>query len=521
MSGIHAKYLLNENNIDNTSREIFQFLKEEKYSKEVLLSARLSLETILLEWLEHGGSGKSFEVETKKSFGRLHIYLRLEGGRIEHKESKNDQDFFNTIQERLSAILSVQYLDDTNIADIKLPRKEIGGLGKIAIAIALACIFGNILPMFMADAALKSINKGYIMPTFSTIIGVLGGFALFQVFFSIIDSIISTGNIAILKSIGAKYLKIALVTLSGATLFSTIIMLFFFPVLSSSGAGSDGSLGMIYKLMLGIFPTNIANAFVTGNMLQIVFLAVFLGIILLILRAEVSNLYRDISDINRIFNYALFTINKMVPVFIFLSFLSLIISGKLALIFSFWSILAVYYLVCVVITLFIIIATSFYTKLPAIDILKRSSKLFLLGASTTSSIACLPLLRNIIASFKVKENISNFSINFGLIFSKHTTIVHLLLVIIFLHDLLGKSLSFGEIVILGLTCILLRIAMPSAPGGSIAILSSLALQYGIPIELTATVISLDVFFDMMCTGTKMVFMLCESLLLDKVMNTSR
>lgn len=32
------------------------------------MSSRLALETVLIEWLEHGAAGKCFSVESKKSF---------------------------------------------------------------------------------------------------------------------------------------------------------------------------------------------------------------------------------------------------------------------------------------------------------------------------------------------------------------------------------------------------------------------------------------------------------------------
>lgn len=514
-------FVLNEENIDIVSCKVFSYLGSKKYlSGKELAKIRISLETILLQWLEHGGADKYFQVEVKKSLGRLHVFLSLEGEQIVcEKKVQNEEEFtfFNVIEENLGSFYSVKYVDGTNIADIKLPRPPVGSISQILIAVALASILGYILPMLFPEAALNSFSRVYLKPAFSAIIGVLAAFASFQILFSIIESIVNMGNIAVLKSTGLKYLKLVLSTMVCSTFISLLVLLSFFPVLSQEGAVGGGNFEAIYRLIVDIVPTNIVKPFATGNLLQIVFLASFLGTILLILGDEVAGLNRNIRDIDRVFKYAVTSLSKLMPIFIFLSFLSLILNGQLKLVFDSWRMLLGFSCSCLVISAFELVLTAFFSKISIGKLIKTALPSVVLGLSTASSISTIPLLKKALEAFNVSETSSRFSMNFGLVLSKHCSCVAMLTIIIFYHSVLERTLDLGELIILAVSCLFLAIAAPSIPGGSTAIIANLMGQYNIPLELVAAVLSVYFIIDMIITGGKVLFMNCEGVMLDKIL----
>lgn len=118
----------------------------------------------------------------------------------------------------------------------------------------------------------------------------------------------------------------------------------------------------------------------------------------------------------------------------------------------------------------------------------------------------------------MQEVNSKFNINAGLIFSKSSCMLYLTTIVVYSCCILEKSLGIGECAILAFTTIVLSIAVPSLPGGTAAIVSNLMLQYSLPMELVGAVLSIDFIMDMMRTGARGFFMVCEGLIFDKIVD---
>ena len=516
MKNLLEKRILNEENIDAISGAIQDYLAAREYRSETVIRAWLSIETVLVQWLEHGGAGKSFTVETKKSFGRLHIYAMLEGQKIDSFSAKTDSDFLDVLKPLLGGVLTVRYVDGVNVADVKLPRRSIGSLGQVGIAFVLACVLGNLLPSFFSQEVLREFSETYLSPGYSAIIGILGGFAVFQIFFSIMDSIINMGDVAVLRNLGAKYVKMMSSTMILTTIVGGAIMLLFCPVISSEGAGEGGVSAALYKLFVGNVPTNLIKPFIDGNMLQVLFIACFIGTILLILRDEIVALHKSISDANKAFQYAVVILSKLLPLFIFMSLLSIFLNGQIGLVLHSWHLLFVHAVCCLAIALIMLTLAAAYTGTSLWLLVKKCLPVLFVGWSTASTIATVPAIRRVLASCQVDENISKFSINLGYVLSRHTCCMVTMSIISCYYDVLGKQMSIGEFVMLAVISMAFAVAAPSTPGSGAALIANLMMQYGLPMEVVAVVLSIDYFMDMGTTGTGCVCIAAEGLIMQKL-----
>ena len=70
-----TKYELNLTNIDESSKTVTDFLSNEKVDSKEVQRIRLSVEEILLKYLDSLNSGTSFEIVTAKRFRTLKIEL--------------------------------------------------------------------------------------------------------------------------------------------------------------------------------------------------------------------------------------------------------------------------------------------------------------------------------------------------------------------------------------------------------------------------------------------------------------
>lgn len=516
MQKINEIYVLNENNIDILSDKVHTYLEGLDYTLEAIVSSRLALETVLVEWLEHGAAGKSFSVETKKSFGRLHIYLKLEGEHIDFYSSGRDDDFLNALENNISALFSITYIDGTNVADIKLPSQQLSGLGQISVAFVLACVFGQLLPLVFEPDALKSFSQEFLSPSFSAIIGALGAVAVFQIFFSILDTIINMGNIAVLKDLGGKYVKMVMATTAFTTVVGCIIILLFCPILREGLIIDSKAIKDIYQLFVNIIPTNIMKPFAEGNMLQVVVMGCFFGTLLLVIEHETSRLKGIIDELNKLFQFAILSLSKLMPIFIFLSILSLFLNNQINIVMDSWYLFLVHVVCCLVVALVMLVIASLYTHINLLQLSKNCFSVLLVGFSTASTIMTVPDMKKVLEGYNVNENISKFNINLGYVFSRHTCCMVTISIICCFYSLLDKQMSLGEFIMLAVISMVLAVAAPSVPGGGAALIANLMAQYGLPMEIVAVVLSLDYYMDMITTGTGCVCMTAEGIILNKL-----
>lgn len=515
MQKVNETYILDEGNIDALSEKVHDFLKELEYTEEAVISSRLALETILVEWMEHGAFGKEFTVETKKSFGRWHIYLKLEGNHIDFYSSGQDDDFLNALENNISALFSVTYIDGTNVADIKLPRQQLSSLGQISVAFVLACVFGKLLPLMFSSAALKSFSLDYLTPSFSVIIGALGAVAVFQIFFSVLDTIINMGNIAVFKDLGGKYVRMVMSTTVLTTFVGGIIILLFCPILNEGLTVGNESFKKIYQLFVNIIPSNILKPFADGNMLQVVVMGCFFGTLLLIIESETSRLRGFISELNKLFQFAIVSLSKLMPVFIFLSLLSLFLNDHMNVIIDSWYLFTVHVVCCLAVALTMLAIAAIYTRNNLLLLIKRCLSVLAVGFTTASTIVAVPNIKSVLESYGVSEDISRFNINLGYVFSRHTCCMVTMNIICCYYTILDKHMDIGGFIMLAVISMVLAVVAPSVPGGGAALIANLMAQYGIPMEIVAVVLSLDYFLDMITTGTGCVCMTAEGLILNE------
>ena len=78
-----TKYELNLTNIDEASKNVTDFLSNEKVASKEVQRIRLSVEEILLKYSDSLNSGTSFEIVTAKRFRTLKIELVIAGDSID------------------------------------------------------------------------------------------------------------------------------------------------------------------------------------------------------------------------------------------------------------------------------------------------------------------------------------------------------------------------------------------------------------------------------------------------------
>lgn len=510
-------YKLTSEGIDDFSDKLYDHIVGQKFSEDTAIKTRLTAETVLVEWLEAAPEGSEFEVKYTKWLGTRHIVLSMQGKRIGDSDTADgaSDDYFSNMLTNLDCKLERKYKNGVNVVDITLPKQPVGNVGKILIAVSLAMVLGQIIPLLLPPEYCTTLSTVYLKPLFKVIMKLLTATAVFMVFTSIIMSICSMKDISALKNIGTKLIG---QIFTSALVFNTIAAIFaamFFNVVSFDGGVNLALFSKIYGLLLAVIPGDLLSPFIHAHTLQIVFLAICFGCAMLVLGDEVSGVKHNVMQLNRIISYIVSCIVKALPVMVFLGILTMCLQGDISKLADTWKLFAAE-AVCFLVIYFGHAAYTCYTcGLNFFSHLKVCMPTTLLAITTCNQIACLPSIERATKEhYKVDKNVVDFALPIALIFSKRASAVHNMMLVFTFSEICGNSLSVSQIVIMVISSIILTFSTPPVPGGAIAILSMFMAQFGLPESAVAVAISIDFISNMQRSAVNVTARINDILILN-------
>lgn len=493
-------YFLTSENIDSISEEIAEFFKGKKQLAENVIRARLSVETALLHWLENGCENNEAVLQCRMWFGRPQIRVKMTGPEVNPLEDTgNSDDYFNILWTNLRNIVTYSYARQTNVVEIKLPFKSLPMWKQNMAAIICAIVtwgFVNVLGPAWGDA----LDTQVISPTFKMLLNLLKALASFMIFFNVVNAICHMGDVNTLSRLGMGLIKRAEKYNFAAMVMIVFITYLFFDVVSFRGMANDGVFGEIYKMLLNIVPESFVEPFITGNIMQISFVAVSGGILLLILGQQAQTTFKFVEEMNNLFMMAIARFCIIIPLVVYLSFTTLLLNDKFGLLLQMWKIPVVHYTAGII---FIFLQTLFVAWKNGFEIRDYFGKIFsvsMLAFVTASTMACIPLMIKNLTEGGVDEHYRDFALPLCQILCPAGIVIYLIVDAMGAGEVAGIKLSLFAFITLMFSVLFLAQTVPPVYGGAIAAIFLVLSQLNIPQELITICISMDFFLDMMTTS---------------------
>ena len=188
------------------------------------------------------------------------------------------------------------------------PKKPLGHFAVLGIVVAAALAVGLTGMFLFPDDLRGKVLETAINPVYNTFFRILGCIAGPMIFLSVAWGVYGIGDAATFGRIGRRMM----IRYVGTTMIVCACCSVFYPLLGpglSRDSNTLGKIGSIVELLLSVFPSTIIEPFATGNTLQIIFLAVVLGISLLYLGNKAISVARAIEQINMIVQYLMVIIS--------------------------------------------------------------------------------------------------------------------------------------------------------------------------------------------------------------------
>lgn len=257
--------------------------------------------------------------------------------------------------------------------------------------------------------------------------------------------------------------------------------------------------------IVDIVPSNIFEAFSSGNILPIIFFSLLLGYFTTKIHA---NRQATINNVFESFNEAIMVLTNFIirfaPVGIFA--IVMVLVGKQASDigalkecfrnFAFF-VIVVWISLIVMGGIVLPIMVGLMAKVSPIKHLKQIYSALMVAFSTSSSYSALPL---IISDAKekmgVSNNIASFTVPLGITFNKIGTIVYECVAVIFVAQAVGMDLTAAQQVSLIGASIVTVLGAPSVPMAGVITLAVLLAAMGLPTDYIGMFMAIDILCDM-------------------------
>ncbi|EFP94899.1 dicarboxylate/amino acid:cation symporter [Vibrio caribbeanicus] len=262
----------------------------------------------------------------------------------------------------------------------------------------------------------------------------------------------------------------------------------------------------IFSLVVNIVPSNPVQAFASGDMLQIIFMAILTGLAIQALDSRGGPAIRTFKMANEIMMKLVGLVMSLAPYGVFALMIQLgatldantlmSVAGYVALVVSmlvFW--IFVFYPTAVG------IATGTSPKV----FLRAIREQILFSLSTASSNATIPVtMRTLTEKLHVSKSVAGFGVPLGATMNMSGVSIYIALATIFVANAFGQPINTADIFTLGLTILLLSIGAGGVPGGGVVMVGVLLHQLGLPPEGLAIIAAVDRINDMFCTSSNVV-----------------
>lgn len=375
---------------------------------------------------------------------------------------------------------------------------------KIFIAIGLGVLFGVFLNTLEPSSFKDDFLLGGILKLLGTgFLNLIKMLVVPLVFTSLICGASSMNDIKRLGRIGGKTLGFYMIT----TALAISISLFIAKVINpgsnldmSSLVSTEPTIAENQPLvdtLLNIIPTNPIASLANGEMLQIIFFALLVGVSINTIGEKGKCVKEFFEALNEMCMKLVSMIMSLAPIGVFALISNTFATTGIKAIFSLLSFIFTTYL-ALLIQAFIVymVLAKVLTGLKIKPFLKEFFDIALVTFSTASSNASIPLSLEKMDKLGVSKSISSFTIPLGATINMDGTAIMQGVSCIFIAQIYGIDLTTQNFITIILTATLASVGTAGVPGVGMITLSMVLSSVGLPLEGIGLIMGIDRILDM-------------------------
>ena len=367
---------------------------------------------------------------------------------------------------------------------------------QILLALLLACIVGYFLQNTPDIADL------YIKPFGTIFLNLLKFIVVPLVMCSIISGIVSMKDISKVGRIGLwsmLYFMLTTIFAAALGLFVATLLKNYFPTIDLNVENTQTDIVTLSFMdqLVGFFPKNILDPILSSSMMQVIVIALFIGIAIVHVGEKAEAAKQVILSFNEIVTKILGYIMAISPIGVFCMLVPVVATNGAQVLGSYAVLIGVDYL-CFFLHAILIYATTVFLlgRINPLRFFKEMTPAMLFAYSSDSSVATLPYTMECTRRLGVKKDLGNFVLSLGATVNMDGVAIYLGVTSVFIATCCGMDLNFNQYLAIAISSTIVSIGTPAIPGGSLALMAMVFASAGIPVEGVAIAAGIDRLVDM-------------------------
>lgn len=507
----YKEYALTGSAIEEVSQDLQSYLADMGCESKQTQRIRLTVEELLLRLREKSREDLIVNIAIGKRFGK-HLFQMYYGGESIDPTSFEEEDEWElSIMPALGLAPSWNYSKGKNKVSLVLSeRTSKGAVFSILLALAFAMGIG-LLGRFIPAETTTLICDNLLTPLIDGFFGLLKTFAGIMIAFTTTSAIAGIGDSREFGKLGGRMLFRMLTSTLIICAISVVAAVFILGISFGGGEMSNqGGWSDIGEMIFGIIPMNLIDPFLQGNTLQIMVIAILIGIGFISVGDRAQHIKKLVEDGAALTQNIVSMITSLIYICVSLMLLKLFWSGEGRVLLTGWKPLLIIVSGEAILVIVTAIITGIKVRRSAVWLLKKAMPAFLVVFSSASSLSAMTLGMDICEKdMNVDKKTVGFSYPLAVVLYKASSGLTAALMVCAMAHIYNVEVSITWIITAIIMVTLLNIAMPPIAGAGVMVYTMLFAKLGIPADAIIMAAALETIIDHTDSGCNTLMMILK------------
>ncbi len=250
--------------------------------------------------------------------------------------------------------------------------------------------------------------------------------------------------------------------------------------------------------IVGIFPSNILEALLSANMLQIIFIAVVMGIAIVKIAPKGDRLRGVIEELFDVMSIITKGVMVLTPIGVLGLMIPTVAANGISVLVPLAKLILVFYLaVAIQIGVIYTVSLNCFADFRLKEFYKAMLPAQVIAFVSCSSAAALPVsMQGMQEKLKISKEVSSFVLPLGATINMDGNALYQGIVALFIAQAYGIEMTVSMQIMIVLTGTLASIGAAGIPGAGMIVLSTVLMSVGLPVDGIALVAGIDRILDM-------------------------
>ena len=398
-----------------------------------------------------------------------------------------------------------------NKISIRVKKSPLRSLLITLFALVAGVLTGLLIQKFLPEPTSKSISANLFTPIYTVFMNALKMIVAPLVFCSIASALAdfsdlkALGRIAMkivamylftsMIAIGVGYITYQLLPIGHTSLVASVT-----DTANSTIAKGGGVTLSIKDTLVNIIPNNVITPFQKADMLQLIFMAVTLGLATASLSQKFPNIRNMLVMLNAVFSKITTVIVGFIPLIVFCAMAKMMLSIKLGHLLNVFVWVPVIYVGDILMICAYLLLLLIFARLNPFKFLGKYYPAMLSAYTLAASNPALPFSIKHCSEMGVSKRVYSFSLPLGATINMDGSCISLIITALFMAKIFSIPVTSHMLLTLFIAIMVLSVGSPGVPGGNLVCMTILLPQIGVPAEAVSLVMGLYPLVGMMQTS---------------------